>query len=156
MYSHTCYAYGQGFLPCLFLPFRSIHLHFFPNLSQCFPVLAGANTGSCVGPQNKIRHPAGCRFPCWVLAEYREARKNMTCGMMTCGISEQLGDRVKFVFSPDVILCGWLGSKHQLTVFVSLSDCEMLFTCMCYAFSLNTWQGKDVLQVRARINFPIL
>ena len=21
----------------------------------------------------------------------------------------------KFVFSPDVILCGWLGSKHQLT-----------------------------------------
>ena len=29
---------------------------------------------------------------------------------------EQLGDRVKFVLSPDVILCGcWLGSKHQLT-----------------------------------------
>ena len=25
---HTCYAYCQGFLPCLFLPFRSIHLHF--------------------------------------------------------------------------------------------------------------------------------
>ena len=29
--------------------------------------------------------------------------------------SEYLGDRVKFVFSPDVILCGWLGSRHQLT-----------------------------------------
>ena len=29
VYSHTCYAYCQGFLPCLFLPFRSIHLHFF-------------------------------------------------------------------------------------------------------------------------------
>ena len=28
VYSHTCYAYCQGFLPCLFLPFRSIHLHF--------------------------------------------------------------------------------------------------------------------------------
>ena len=28
-----------------------------------FPVLAVANTGSCVGPQNKIGHPAGCRFP---------------------------------------------------------------------------------------------
>ena len=27
-YSHTCYHYCQGFLPCLFLPFRSIHLHF--------------------------------------------------------------------------------------------------------------------------------
>ena len=26
---------------------------------------------SCVGPQNKIGHPAGCRFPCWVPAEYK-------------------------------------------------------------------------------------
>ena len=34
--------------------------------------------GSCVGPQNKIGHPAGCRFPCWVPAEYKEAKKNMT------------------------------------------------------------------------------
>ena len=40
VYSHTCYAYCQGFLPCLFLPFQSIHLHVFPNLSQFFPVLA--------------------------------------------------------------------------------------------------------------------
>ena len=31
---------------------------------QGFPVLAVANTGSSVGPQNKIGHPAGCRFPC--------------------------------------------------------------------------------------------
>ena len=29
-----------------------------------FDVLAVANVGSCVGPQNKIGHPAGCRFPC--------------------------------------------------------------------------------------------
>ena len=29
--------------------------------------------------------------------------------------NEKLGDKLKFVFSPDVILCGWLGSKHQLT-----------------------------------------
>ena len=28
VYSHTSYAYCQGFLPCLFLPFRCIHLHF--------------------------------------------------------------------------------------------------------------------------------
>ena len=27
-YGHTCYAYCQGFLPCLFLPFQSIQLHF--------------------------------------------------------------------------------------------------------------------------------
>ena len=40
VYSHTCYAYCHGFLPCLFLHFRSIHLHFFPNLSRIF---------SCVG-----------------------------------------------------------------------------------------------------------
>ena len=26
VHSHTCYAYWQGFFPCLFLPFRSIHL----------------------------------------------------------------------------------------------------------------------------------
>ena len=28
VYTHTCYAYCQGFLPCLFLPLRSSHLHF--------------------------------------------------------------------------------------------------------------------------------
>ena len=44
VYSHTCYAYCQGFLACLFLHFRSIHLHFFQNLSRFFPVLAMANT----------------------------------------------------------------------------------------------------------------
>ena len=44
LYSHTCYAYCQGFLSCLFLHFRSIHLHFFQNLSRFFPVLAVANT----------------------------------------------------------------------------------------------------------------
>ena len=71
VYSHMCYAYCQGFLPCLFLPFRSIHLHFFQNLSRFFPVLALANTGSCVGLQNEIGQPASCRFPCWVPAEYK-------------------------------------------------------------------------------------
>ena len=75
VYSHTCYAYCQGFLPCLFLPFRSIYLHF-PKISPSFfPVLAVANTASCVGPQNKIGHPAGCRFLCWVPAEYKQAKK---------------------------------------------------------------------------------
>ena len=63
--SHTCYAFCQGFLPCLlFLPFRSIHLIFsktFPGFLLCWLLLTH---GSCVGPQNKIGHPAGCRFPC--------------------------------------------------------------------------------------------
>ena len=40
VYSYTCYAYCQGVLSWLFLPFQSIHLHFFQNLSQFFPVLA--------------------------------------------------------------------------------------------------------------------
>ena len=43
-----------------------------------------ANTGSCVGPQNKIGQPAWCGFPFWVPAEYKLAEKNMTYGMMTC------------------------------------------------------------------------
>ena len=69
--SHTFYAYCQEFFPCLFLPFQSVHLHFFQNLSWFFPALAVANTSSCVGPQNKIGHPAGCRFRCWVPTEYK-------------------------------------------------------------------------------------
>ena len=36
VYSHTCYAYCQGFLACLFLPFQSIHLHFFQNSLDFF------------------------------------------------------------------------------------------------------------------------
>ena len=47
-----------AFRPCLFLSFRSIHLHFFQNLSRFFPVLALANSGSCVSPQNEIGQPA--------------------------------------------------------------------------------------------------
>ena len=34
----------------------------FPKPLPIFPVLAVANTGSCVGPQNEIGHPTGCRF----------------------------------------------------------------------------------------------
>ena len=44
------------------------HLPFFYFF---FTVLAVANTGSCVGPQNKIGHPVGCRFPCLVSTEYK-------------------------------------------------------------------------------------
>ena len=47
------YFYPSGNLPA-----------FFQNLYQFFPVLAVANTGSCVGLQNKIGHPVGYRFPC--------------------------------------------------------------------------------------------
>ena len=70
VYSLTCYAYCKRFLPCLFRPFRSIHLHFFQNFSQFLMCWLWLTRDSCVGPQNKIGHPAGCSFPCWVLAGY--------------------------------------------------------------------------------------
>ena len=62
VYSHTCYAYCQGFLPYVYSssPFTCI----FDKTSPDFFVLAVANTGSCVGPQNKIGHPDRGRFPC--------------------------------------------------------------------------------------------
>ena len=63
-YNRTCYANCQGFFPCLFLTFRSIHLQFFQNLARFLLCWLWLTHGSCVGPQNKIGHPAGCRFPC--------------------------------------------------------------------------------------------
>ena len=35
----------------------STHLHFFQSLSRVIPLLAVANTGSCVDEHNKIGHP---------------------------------------------------------------------------------------------------
>ena len=59
------------FLPSFLLPFRSIRMHFFQNLSRFFLCWLCLTHGSCVGRQNKIGHPAGGRFPCWVPAEYK-------------------------------------------------------------------------------------
>ena len=86
VYSHLCYAYCQGFIHYFFQPFGSIHVHFFffffrkslpffVGFLFCFcfcffPALAVANTGSCVGLQNKIGHPARVRFPGRVPAKY--------------------------------------------------------------------------------------
>ena len=83
VYSLTCYAYCWEFFLAYFYPSGPFTCIFSKTSPNFFPVLAVANTGSCVGPQNKIGHPVGCRFPCWVPAEYKQA-KNMTCGMMTC------------------------------------------------------------------------
>ena len=33
---------------------------------------------------------------------------------LVCGV---LGDRLKFVVSPDIILCDWLGSEYEITSF---------------------------------------
>ena len=59
---HAILTVGDFFLANFYPsgPFTCI----FSKTSQVFPVLAVDNTGSCVGLQNKIGHPAGCRFPC--------------------------------------------------------------------------------------------
>ena len=64
VYSHTFHAYCQVFLPCFFLPYQSIHLHFFQNLYRFLLCWLWLTHDSCVGPQNKIDHPARRRFPC--------------------------------------------------------------------------------------------
>ena len=58
VYSHTCYAYCQGFLSYFYTsgPFTCIFSKTSPDFSLCWLWLLH---GSCVGPQNKIGHPAG-------------------------------------------------------------------------------------------------
>ena len=55
---------ARGFFFTYFYPSGPFTCIFSLNLSRFFPVLAVANATSCVGPQNEIGHPAGCRFPC--------------------------------------------------------------------------------------------
>ena len=50
------------------VPFTCIFAKPSPDFSLCW---LWRTHGSCVGPQNKIGHPAGYRFPCWVPAEYK-------------------------------------------------------------------------------------
>ena len=47
-----------------FYPFGPFICIFSRTSPDFFPVLAMFKTGSCVGPQNKIDHLAGSRFPC--------------------------------------------------------------------------------------------
>ena len=98
---------------CLLISTGPVHSSalFFSKTSPDFFSCVGCD---CVGPQNKIGHPAGCKFPCWVPAEHIQAKKKHDLWYDNVW-NEWLGDRVKFVFSPDVILCGWLGSNHELT-----------------------------------------
>ena len=55
---------ARDFFLTNFYPYGPFTCFFFQNLSRVFPVSAVANTSSCVGQQNKIGHPAGCRFLC--------------------------------------------------------------------------------------------
>ena len=62
---------ARDFFLASFYPFSTFTCIIPKPLPICFPVLAVANAGSCVGPQNKIGHPAGCRFPYWMPAGYK-------------------------------------------------------------------------------------
>ena len=55
---------ARDFFLAYFYPSSPFTCSFSKTSLDFFPVLAVANTGSCVGLQNKIGHPAGCRFPC--------------------------------------------------------------------------------------------
>ena len=62
VYSHACYASCQGFLPCLFLHFQSIYLHF-SKTSPNFLVLAVANTWFLCRPAELNRSPCRIQVP---------------------------------------------------------------------------------------------
>ena len=61
VYNHTCYAYCQGFLPCLFLPFGPF-TGIFPTLFRFLLCWLWLTQGSCVGPQNN-RSPCRMQVP---------------------------------------------------------------------------------------------
>ena len=62
---------------------------FFPKPLPIFPVLAVTNTRSCVGPQNKIGHPAHrnrqlMAVPVLSAAEYKSAPKHVIVFVGLC------------------------------------------------------------------------
>ena len=61
----------RDFFLAYFYPSGPFTCIFFPNRSLFFLCWLWLTHGSCIGPQNKIGHPAGGRFPCWVPAEYK-------------------------------------------------------------------------------------
>ena len=54
---------ARDFFLAYFYPSGPFSCIFSKTSPDFFPVLALYNTSSCIGPQNKIGHPAGCRFP---------------------------------------------------------------------------------------------
>ena len=60
---HATLTARDFFRACFYTsdPFTCIFSKTSPDFSLCWLWLTH---GSCVGPQNKIDHPAGCRFPC--------------------------------------------------------------------------------------------
>ena len=97
-YGHICWEKrAQSSLPLKPQIGQYIAIHAmltarFSKTSRVFPVLAVANTGSRVGLQNKIGHPAGCMFQCCVPAEYIISSK--TCAIVFLGLRSKIVDRI--------------------------------------------------------------
>ena len=62
---------ARDFFLAYFYPSGPFTCIVFQNISRFLLCWLWLTRGSCVGPQNKIDHPAGCRFPCWLPAEYK-------------------------------------------------------------------------------------
>ena len=67
---------ARDFFLANFYPSGPFTCTFSKTSADFFPVLAVANTSSCVGHQNKIGHPTGCRFLRLVPMEYKQAPKH--------------------------------------------------------------------------------
>ena len=65
---------------------------FFTKQSRVLPVLDVANTGSCVDPQTKIGHPAGCRFP--MLSARGIEIGSKTCVIVFLGLRSKIVVRI--------------------------------------------------------------
>ena len=93
---------------------------FIPKPFPIFPVLAVANTWFLCRPAEWNRSPCRMQVPVLsargILIDYIKKIIKLKHDLWYDDLwNEQLGDRVKFVFGLDVILCGWLGSMHRLT-----------------------------------------
>ena len=62
---------ARDFLLAYLYPSSPFTCIFFQNLSRFFLCWLWLTHGSCVGPQNEIRHPARGRFPCWVPVQHK-------------------------------------------------------------------------------------
>ena len=55
-----------------------------------------------------------------------------------------LGDKLKFVFIPDIIFCGWLGSKHQIITnffFFFINACQLILLRFPSCFLRQSYDG---------------
>ena len=92
--SHTCYACCQGFIPYLFLPLRSIHLHFFQNLSWFLLYWLLLTHGSCVECPRNINRLKKTWLVVWWLVKWITWRQSEVCVQPWCNPSWLTGLKV--------------------------------------------------------------